>query len=1027
MAVFVSASDALTAAVEAQQAVYLYNERPDALAAMSVRMGLSVGDVSWENGDCFGTPVVEAARLVAEAEGGQILCSDFVRFMARGRGGHCFSVLGARTLKGLPDPVETCAVTWEPPEHLPERLPFPHSLVVRSSMAFVGREDELVEAERLLETADGTTLLWLVGEPGIGKTRLAAELARRAHDRGCDVLAGRCDEDLVVPFQPFVHALRDFVTATPTAGLLDRLGRQPTELARLHPDLSFLVPGLDPPPPVEPAMERYRLFEAVRSWLGGGGGGRPRMLVLDDLHWADSATLALLGYLGRATDPVPLLIVGTLRDTEPDTGELHRLLDDLAPRSTTMRLGGLDTAGVTRLVELVRSPGWDATGLARQIEQETGGNPLFVSAVLAGLEPGRRPAGISSDVAAAVHRRLTRLPPGALDLLRVAAVMGLEFELRVVSAVLELPLPAGLEMVDAAIRGHLVEETGVDQYRFAHALVRSALRQEIGVSRVAHYHCREADALEVIHEGRLDDHLDELAYHYGQALPSGGPSDRALYYTLAAADRATAQYASQTAAERYRQALELLDAGGQPGDDRRCKVLVALGKAELDIGDFEGARATLRKAALDAETAGLAELMTEAAWYLEQATTYPGLPTEDAVDLLRRALGRLDPADTSLRARAMTSLARSLGRTPDYDEAVDVLDQAVAMARRTNDRAALAGALYAISLTRIGPRDIGVRLASATEALDVARLDDNPYVRSYAASVKAFPLLETGRMVELKQVVAELADQTVEVPMPFSLFAHRTLAGTVALVDGRLGEAAELAAAAREAGRELTGIDPDGIYGLQMFGVRREQGCLDVIAGALRTLVGLGDAHTIWRPGLAALHAELGLAGDAREVLESLVTPDAVLIPFDSRRSLSLSYLADAATFVADRQRSSVLYRELLPYAELCIANYHTTCYGPASRYLGMLATTLGRFDEAAAHFQDALIRCESLQSPLWATHTRYHLARMLLTRRRPADADYAERLTRTAQETAAQLGMRAMEERSGRLLASGLDVIPQT
>jgi tetratricopeptide (TPR) repeat protein len=958
------------------------------------------------------------------ADGDQIVCSDFVRVMARGRGGHRFSPLGALTLKGIPEPVEACAVIWEPPEHLPsDRLPFPHSLVARSSMAFVGREDELAEADRLLETAGGTRLLWLVGEPGIGKTRLASEFGRRAHDRGYDVLAGRCDEDLDVPFQPFVHALRDFVTATPAAGLADRLGRQPAELARLHPDLSFLVAGLEPPPPVEPAMERYRLFEAVRSWLGGSGGGPPRLLVLDDLHWADSATLQLLGYLGRATEPVPLVIVGTLRDTEPGTDELRRLLDDLAPHSTTITLEGLGTADVTRLVELLtKSPSWDATGLAREIEQETGGNPLFVSAVLAGLEPGRTPAGISSDIAAAVRRRLTRLPPAAVDLLRVAAVVGLEFDLRVASVVLGLAVAGGLELVDAAARSHLVEETGIDRYRFSHALVRSALRQEIGASRAAHYHSRVAEAIEAIHEGRLDDHLDELAYHYGQALPSGGDSDRALHYTLAAADRATAQYASQTAAERYRQSLALLDAGGRPDDERRCKVLVALGKAELDTGDFEGARATLRRAALEAEAAGLPEFMTEAAWSLEQATTYPGLPTEEAVELLRRALGRLDPADSSLRARALTSLARSLGRTPDHQEAVAVLDQAVAMARRTDDRAALAGALYAISLTRIGPQDIGVRLASATEALDVARLDNHPDVRSYAASVKAFPLLETGRMAELKEVVAEIDDQTVDVPMPFALFTHLTLAGTIAFVEGRLGDAEALAAAARKAGGELTGIDPDGVYGLQMFGVRREQGRLDLIAGPLRTLVGLGAAPSIWRPGLAALHAELGSVDDAREALEALVTPDAVLIPFDSRRSLSLSYLADAAAFVGDRPRATMLYGELLPYAELCIANYHATCYGPASRYLGMLATTMGRFEDAEMHFEDALARCDRLESPLWTAHTRYQFARMLLSRGRPAHDAQARLLARAARETAAWLGMRALEARVGRLLVSGAE-----
>ena len=140
---------AIACAVEAQQAICVYNLRPDAIAPLAVRMGLSVGDVSWDAGECFGTPAVEAARLVAMAEGAQIVCSDFVRVMARGRGGHRFSPLGALALKGLPEPVEAAQVEWEPPEHLAaDRLAFPRSLVVRSPLVFVGRDEELATAER---------------------------------------------------------------------------------------------------------------------------------------------------------------------------------------------------------------------------------------------------------------------------------------------------------------------------------------------------------------------------------------------------------------------------------------------------------------------------------------------------------------------------------------------------------------------------------------------------------------------------------------------------------------------------------------------------------------------------------------------------------------------------------------------------------------------------------------------------------------------------------------------------------------
>jgi tetratricopeptide (TPR) repeat protein len=181
-----------------------------------------------------------------------------------------------------------------------------------------------------------------------------------------------------------------------------------------------------------------------------------------------------------------------------------------------------------------------------------------------------------------------------------------------------------------------------------------------------------------------------------------------------------------------------------------------------------------------------------------------------------------------------------------------------------------------------------------------------------------------------------------------------------------------------------------------------------------------------WAPGLAAVHAELGQVDDARDGLESLVSTTGVRLARDGRHSLSLSFLADAAAFLGDGERAEVLYRDLLPYAGLCIATYCTTCYGPAFRYLGMLATAMGRFDDAEDHFRDALAGCDRLESPLWRAHTQYQLTRMLLTRRRTGDVAAAERLCRGAQETAAGFGMRALEERAGRLLESGLDAVPR-
>jgi class 3 adenylate cyclase len=293
MAAFPAASNGLSSAVEMQQAVASYNRRFDALAQISIRIGLSVGDVSWEGGDGFGTPVIEAARLEAAAEGGQILCSDFVRLMARGRGGHEFHPIGFLELKGLPEPLAACEVVWEPARDEPP-LPLPPELAVETARPFVSRtaELDLVEAVLADPTRERLAVVWLLGEPGIGKTRLATEIACRVHSGGGVVLFGRCSEDVSVPYQPFLEALRWYVAHVPDHELADRLGATPGELIRLAPEIGERLPAVEAAHSTSTEVELHRLFEAARTWLAAAGAGSP--------WWSSSTTST-----GRLAPPSP--------------------------------------------------------------------------------------------------------------------------------------------------------------------------------------------------------------------------------------------------------------------------------------------------------------------------------------------------------------------------------------------------------------------------------------------------------------------------------------------------------------------------------------------------------------------------------------------------------------------------------------------------------------------------------------------------------------------------------------------------
>ena len=276
MATFTSAAGAVAAGVAVQQDIDLANRR-GATERMQVRVGISVGDVTFEGDDCFGLPVVEAQRLEASAQPGTIRCAALVMHLARGRGGHEFRALGDLELKGLAEPLAACEVVWVPlaeQESSSVELELPPVFAHAPGLPFSGREEvfeKLVDAWKRCN-AGGFAVVMLAGEPGIGKTRLAQELATRVQGADALVLAGRCDEEVAVPFQAFGAALDWFVKQTLPEHRLTALGDYPGDLVRLMPDLDDRVDGLPAPLRDEPDTERFRLFQAVESWLSVGGG-----------------------------------------------------------------------------------------------------------------------------------------------------------------------------------------------------------------------------------------------------------------------------------------------------------------------------------------------------------------------------------------------------------------------------------------------------------------------------------------------------------------------------------------------------------------------------------------------------------------------------------------------------------------------------------------------------------------------------------------------------------------------------------
>jgi class 3 adenylate cyclase len=535
MATFRGAADAVAAGVAIQQALDGHNRRA-AVEPLAVRIGISLGDVTWEAEDCFGTPVIEAARLCAVAEGAQILVADIVRVSARGRGGHLFNPIGPVALKGLPEPVTTCAVAWEP--IAAAGIPLPPRLGSRPAFAMFGRGEE---AETLAlawaKARDGQRqVVLLAGEPGIGKTRLATEAARIAHADGGVVLFGGCDEDVGLPYRPFVEALRHYVTHASDEVLATHVQTHRGELARLVPELARRIPDLPAPQVAEAETERFLLFEAVTGLLACASQERPLVLVLDAVQWAGAPELLLLKHIVRSTEPMRLLVIGTYRDSDLSrTHPLTAVLADLRREAGVERvsLHGLDDAAVETLLAAVARHELDdaLVAFAHAIRRETEGNPFFIGEVIRHLvesgalfEAGGRwtyrgeiaELGIPEGVREVIGRRLGRLSEGTNRILGLAAVIGRQFELALLAKMAETSEDAVLDALDEATAASLVTEvrSGAGQFTFRHALIRTTLYEELSTTRRARLHRRVGEALEELVQTKPGTRIEELAHHW---------------------------------------------------------------------------------------------------------------------------------------------------------------------------------------------------------------------------------------------------------------------------------------------------------------------------------------------------------------------------------------------------------------------------------------------------------------------------------------------------------------------------------
>src|SRR5262245_46423893 len=576
MTVFASAADAVRGAVAMQQAA----RRRAAGERLALRVGLHAGEALREETDYFGTPVVIARRLCERARAGQILSSSVVVGLLAGRQAFRFSEVGALELKGLATPVTAYEVPYQQDE--------PAALLTQTP--FVGRAAELARLARGLRDARAGhgTVVSLEGEAGIGKTRTLDELAETARAEGATVLWGRCYEgEAARPYGAFAEALTEYVRRAPAEILRADLGLGAAPLARVVPELRAQLPDLPEPVALQPEDERVRLLDAVVQFLLALAAREPTVVVVDDLHWADHGTVAMLRHVARFARRGRLLVLGAYRGVEIDgQNPLHDALGAL-PRETTyeqITLAGLDTAAVQELPALIAAQEVPAA-LVIAITRETSGNPFFIREVLMHLvEEGTlvymggswnatvavEAMRIPDTVRQVIERRLGRLGEPARRLLDVAALFTETVRFDIAMQVAGLEEAAGFNALDEVLAAQLLKSTpDPNAYEFTHALVRHTLHGALNPPRRVRLHRQIAEAMEQAYGANAERHAGEIArqYHQSAALPG---AERGVVYCLATADRAERAAALEEVADALAMALALL-----PGDDARRGWLLA--------------------------------------------------------------------------------------------------------------------------------------------------------------------------------------------------------------------------------------------------------------------------------------------------------------------------------------------------------------------------------------------------------------------------------------------------------------------
>jgi class 3 adenylate cyclase/tetratricopeptide (TPR) repeat protein len=1036
MVVFPIASAALSCAVAMQQAVDRDNR--NAIRVLQLRVGISAGEVTREADDYFGEPVIEAARLCARADGGQILAAALVRAMAGRRSPFVFSPLGALDLKGLPELVETIEVSWPSlvDGGAASEIPPPPRLETVPSIGVIGRDIEaavLADAYKRVSAGEGREIVLVSGEAGIGKTTLATQVARATFGAGAVVLLGRCQEDLGSPYGPFVEALSHYVSYAADDALRAHVRSFGAELAQIVPALRQRLGDLPAPQSADPDTERYLLYNAVVGLLGQLCEDTPLVLVLDDLQWADKPSLQLLRNLVANTTLERLLIVGTYRHSELSGS--HPLAEALVALRreagvSFLALSGLDDSAVLAFMEAAAGHDLDdvGVGLAHALYRETDGNPFFVGEVLRHLsesgaiyqdntgrwktdaEPEAMP--MPDSVRMVIGSRVARLGESARQVLPLASVIGREFDLDLLARVTGRTEDELLDLLDAAAAATLVREVArfPGRYCFAHALIQHTLYQDLGATRRARAHCEVAEAIEAVVGDHPGPRVGELAYHWSCATQPRNTA-KAVTYACQAGEAALAALAPDDAVRYFSQALELVESTSDGDPLLVCDLCLWLGQAQRQAG-VAAFRETLLDAARRAESLSATDRLVQAAlannrgWF-----SVSGVIDTDKLAVLEAALRALSDGDSPERALVLATLCSELSFGP-LERRRTLADEAKAIVRRLGDPSTVIRVLCLLNNPLQIPDALDERATDASQALALAEALGDPEILYHAESQCQVNAMQAGDFEMAARHLDRLRTLSERLRQPTLMWMTAFKETGTALMAGEPDQAEQLATAAFELGTDSGQPDAFTIYGSQLMYIRHQQGRLGELVSLIDQAVIENPGLPAFRPILAAAHLEAGNDATALDLLHSAAADDFASLPPDFVWMMGVTFYALVTVELKAAGPARKLYELLSPYHEQ-IPFIGTLGFFPASLSLGGLASILGRYDEAKAHFTEATELTTRGKMKFFAARTHLDWGRMLALRSRPGDLDGARAHLEQALGAAVSLGYSGIEQKA--------------